>query len=119
MIMIYCYTLAGQESLIIVIIWAKLGVYNDSPAPQSHSPHHRSRASDLAGHWTSSFLSLHVYYPKSFCYNEDFLISSNLFSIVFETEFQDEAQLIQTCGDPPDPHLPGPGVPRVSQLLTS
>lgn len=50
------------------------------------------------------------------------LVSSNLFSIVFETESQGEAQLIQICGDPPDPHLPGPGVPSVSlygQLLTS
>lgn len=50
------------------------------------------------------------------------LISSNLFFIVFETESQDKAELIQICGDPPEPNLLGPGVPSVSlygQLLTS
>lgn len=79
-IMIYCYTLATQESLISVIIWAMFGVCNNSPPPaQSHSPHHRSHASNLAGHWTSFFLSPHVYDPKSFCYNEDL----NKFQLIF------------------------------------
>lgn len=96
------------------------GVYNNS-IPQSHSPHHRSHASHLAGYWTSSFLSLHVYDPKSFCYNEDF----NKFQLIFYCfwdRVSSEAQLVQICGDPPDPHLPGPEVPSVSlygHLLTS
>lgn len=68
MIMIYCYTLARQESLITLIIWKIIGVYNNSH-PVLLSPPQKP-LKQLTDHWT--FSSAPVYHPTSFGYDENF-----------------------------------------------